>query len=206
MFDHALACLDYEAPWSGLVTALKFKGDPALARVLADLLAGRVRQRWARPPVQGTSAPRRAAWRLGAPTLVVPVPLSASRLRERGYNQAWLLARHAADRTGLPAWPDVLRRRKDTPRLMTLDADQRALHIRDAFELDPRHRHRVRGRHVAVVDDVLTTGATAHEIARLLWQEGAREVSVWVAARTPLPEPGDLCASAGPPGLGAAAS
>lgn len=187
-FDHALAGLDYAAPWSHLLATLKFDGDTGMAQVLGDLIAGQVHHRWIVGAVAGTRrGATRPQWRRGAPGLIVPVPLSATRLRERGYNQAWLLAARVAGRLHLPARPDVLRRRKDTPRLMALDADARALHIRDAFELHPVHRGRIVGRHVAVVDDVLTTGATADEIARLLWREGARTVSVWVAARTPLP-------------------
>lgn len=195
-FDHALAVLDYTEPWSGLIASLKFREDAAMAGVLARLMAPAVRARWQSPHGLLPATPRPQAgrhrqeiprWKRGAPSAIIPVPLSAPRLRERGYNQAWLLARHLGRQLGLPTWPDALVRRKDTPRLMTLDADERLRHIRRAFAVSPRHAPWLQGRHVAVVDDVLTTGATLGEIAQTLWLAGAREVSVWVVARTPAP-------------------
>ena len=191
-FDHATAVLDYAEPWSSLIASLKFQDDTAIADVLARLMAPALTQRWHMPgntPVGARDASRRRThWKRGSPSVIVPVPLSASRLRERGYNQAWLLARRLSANLGLPAWPDALVRHKDTPRLMTLDADERLRHIRHAFAISPRYLPLLQGRHVAVVDDVLTTGATLNEIATTLWQAGAREVSVWVAARTPAPQ------------------
>jgi ComF family protein len=192
-FDHASAVLDYAEPWSSLIASLKFQEDTAMADVLARLMAPALARRWhaiSHKPAAPRSGNRQARtqWKRGAPSVIVPVPLSATRLRERGYNQAWLLARRLAGQLGLPAWHDALVRRKDTPRLMTLDADERLRHIRHAFAISPRHLPWLQGRHVAVVDDVLTTGATLNEIANTLWQAGAREVSVWVAARTPAPQ------------------
>lgn len=202
-FDHATAVLDYCEPWSGLIASLKFREDTAMAGVLARLMAPALAKRWhvpstASPPsVQnGRRPPNRSSpsridkprWKRGAPSAIVPVPLSVSRLRERGYNQAGLLAGHLGRHLHLPVWHDALIRRKDTPRLMTLDADARLEHIRQAFAVSARHMPLLQGRHVAVVDDVLTTGATLNEVAHTLWQAGAREVSVWVAARTPAPQ------------------
>lgn len=184
-FDHALAALDYVAPWSGLIASLKFRQDPSLAGFLGSMLAQQVARRWA----SATSGPRatRPMLRRGAPTVVLPVPLSPGRLQERGYNQAWLLARAAARPWRLPLLADGLIRRRETARLMSLDADERSEQIRGAFSVNPRRHTQIAGRHVAVVDDVLTTGATLNEIASTLWLAGAREVSVWVVARTPPP-------------------
>ena len=192
-FDHACAVLDYAEPWSSLIASLKFQDDTAMADVLARLMAPALIRRWHVPggkpaSPRDTRRRQRALWKRGAPSVIVPVPLSAARLKERGYNQAWLLARQLSTHLGLPAWHDALVRRKDTPRLMTLDADERLRHIRHAFAISPRHMPQLQGRHVAVVDDVLTTGATLNEIATTLWQAGAREVSVWVVARTPAPQ------------------
>lgn len=202
-FDHATAVLDYCEPWSGLIASLKFREDTAMAGVLARLMLPALTRRWhvphatshtARP--QGRQPPGRAnspradapRWKRGAPSAIVPVPLSATRLQERGYNQAGLLAGQLGRCLRLPVWHDALIRRKDTPRLMTLDADARLEHIRQAFAVSVRHMPLLQGRHVAVVDDVLTTGATLNEVAHTLWQAGAREVSVWVVARTPPPQ------------------
>ena len=184
VFDHALAAMDYAEPWSGLVTALKFRQDTALADGLAGLVAAAVRQRW---QVEPRGAMRRT-WRAGAPTLLVPMPLSPQRWRERGYNQAALLARGLGQRLALPVHADGLQRTQHTERLMRLDADARASAIAQAFRVPTEHAAALRGRHVALVDDVLTTGATANAAAKALWEAGAREVSVWVVARTPLPE------------------
>lgn len=190
VFDHASTALDYAEPWAGLIASLKFQQDTAMANVLARLMTPSLQRRWqlattSKASPRNMRPARRAHWKPGAPSAIIPVPLAASRLRERGYNQAGLLARHLSRYLGLPLWPDALSRHRDTPRLMTLDADERLRHIRKAFAVSPRHEPWLQGRHVAVVDDVLTTGATLDEIARTLWLAGAREVSVWVAARTP---------------------
>jgi ComF family protein len=184
-FDHAVAALDYVAPWRQLIAALKFRKDPAIAQALGGLLLEQILKSWGlRTPGQSRTLLR---LRAGAPTLILPVPLSASRLCERGYNQAALLGRHIAETLELPMRTDILTRPRDTARLMSLDADERQRHISGAFNVPPELAALIRGRHVAVVDDVLTTGATLNEIARTLWSAGAREVSVWVVARTPAP-------------------
>jgi ComF family protein len=170
-FDRAVAAVDYATPWRDLIARFKFKGDAALSRPLSALLVARL---LAHPP---------KAW----PQVIVPAPLSAARLRERGYNQAWQLARRLSGQLGIPALPHALQRVKDTPRMMALQADDRRHHIRDAFEVRPQHRRALVGRHVAVVDDVLTTGATLNEITCTLQAAGVRSVSVWVVARTPSP-------------------
>lgn len=184
VFDHALVALDYAEPWASLVSALKFQQDTALASGLAGLMAHAARARW----LSATRPGSRPRWRPGAPTLLVPVPLSARRWRERGYNQSALLAQHLSDRLGLPSCPDALVRTQHTERLMRLDVDARAAAIAQAFAVPPAMARRVQGRHVALVDDVLTTGATANAAARALWEAGAREVSVWAVARTPTPQ------------------
>jgi ComF family protein len=188
-FDHALAAVDYELPWSPLVAALKFREDPALAKPLARLMAQSVKARWVVPPDDATGrAKAPLAWRRGAPSLIVPVPLSGQRLRERGYNQAWLLASQLGQQLQRPALADGLLKVRHTERLMSLDAHEREDHIRGAYAVNQAHRRLIENRHVAVVDDVLTTGATLNEVARTLWLAGASEVSVWVVARTPLPD------------------
>lgn len=200
VFDHALAAVDYELPWSPLVAALKFREDPALASPLAALMAQSIKARWALPlpPRAGRPEPRAMAWRRGAPALIVPVPLSTQRLQERGYNQAGLLAAHLGRQLRRPVQQEALLRVRHTDRLMRMDSDERGQHIRGAFAVDPAHRRLIENRHVAVVDDVLTTGATLNEVARTLWLAGASEVSVWVVARTPAPDAAPLKVHAAP--------
>lgn len=170
-FDRALAVVDYTSPWRELIARFKFQGDVALAKPLAALMAHQVR----------TLPPR------ARPQWIIPTPLSMPRLRERGYNQSWELARQVSRQTGIPTLPQALRRVKDTPRMMTLEADARQRQIRGAFEVQTRYRRALAGRRVALVDDVLTTGATVNEITRTLQAIGVRGVSVWVVARTPAP-------------------
>lgn len=168
-FDRAVAALDYVPPWTSLMADLKFHEASDLARPLASMLNDAVARR-----------PHRV-------DLVLPVPLSLPRLRERGYNQAWLIAREVARLRGLPARHDVLHRTRDTTRLMALSTEERQAQIRDAFEVLPGQAAAVRGRHIALVDDVMTTGATLDALSHTLREHGARSVSAWVVARTPAP-------------------
>jgi predicted amidophosphoribosyltransferase len=113
------------------------------------------------------------------------VPLARERLRERGYNQSWELARRLARSLALPARADALFRLRDTGHQLQLDRAARHANLRDAFVVSPRHAAWVRGAAVALVDDVLTTGATAHAATLALLAAGAADVRLWVVARTP---------------------
>ena len=170
-FDAAVAAVDYQFPWIGVIGAFKFGAGVDRANGLAALL----------------SAACRAAGATGV-DLVVPVPLAERRLAERGYNQAWELARRVARLLGLPARADLLQRWVDTAHLADLPRESRAEAVRGAFGVPAAAAHRLRGRHVALVDDVLTSGATAAEAARVLRHAGAAAVSVWALARTPRPD------------------
>ena len=115
--------------------------------------------------------------------VIVPVPLSDARLAARGYNQAWELARRVAAAVARPAVPEALTRFVDTPAQATLSRAERDRNLHGAFGVtDPAT---IVGRRVALVDDVLTTGATAAEASRALLQAGAAAVHLWVLARTP---------------------
>ncbi|WP_369931203.1 ComF family protein [Xanthomonas sp. NCPPB 2632] len=117
------------------------------------------------------------------PDLLLPMPLHRSRLRSRGYNQAMELARHLGRRLAIPVRHDVVQRVKRTRPQTDLDAAARAANIRGAFQV----RRVPSQRHVALVDDVMTTGATLGECARTLTDAGVARVDVWALARTPLP-------------------
>lgn len=185
-FDRAIAALDYLPPWSGLISRFKFQRASSLQAPFVGLMAEAIRQR-----------PHRV-------DLVLPVPLSPERLAERGYNQAWLLAKGLGQAMQRPATDAALVRTRSTPRLMTLGSEERLRAIQGAFQVKPAWAKRLRGRHVAMVDDVLTTGATLDEISRLLRQHGVAGVSAWVLARTPPPEPMLACAESGPASQGSA--
>ncbi|MGE5115638.1 MAG: ComF family protein [Betaproteobacteria bacterium] len=167
-FDRTIAAVSYDHPWDGLVAAFKFHAALDLAPVLAERIVQAVRAAGETPP-----------------DLVLPVPLGATRLRERGYNQAWELARRVARRQRRPADAALLARVRETPHQLALPRAARAANVRGAFLVEPRRAHELRGREVALVDDVLTTGATAGEIATVLRRAGAARVQLWVLARTP---------------------
>jgi len=170
-FDAAFARVDYAFPWDRLIPAFKFHAALDLAPIFAEGIVEACAERDAGP----------------APQWVVPVPLSEARLRERGYNQAWEVARRAARRLGCTADAGLLLRIRDTPHQLALPPGERAGNVRGAFAVEPRRLGDVRERTIAVVDDVMTTGSTLAEIARVLRQAGAARVEVWVVARTPPP-------------------
>jgi ComF family protein len=160
-FEASFAALDYAKPVDTLVRALKFGQRFGLAPLFAKQLAARLPANW-------------------QCDVVVPVPLSAQRLAMRGYNQSWLVLRHLPRAYGLQDWR-VLKRVRDTAPQMELPFDARRSNIRQAFAVAGD----VRGKHVAVVDDVMTTGHTLQEIARTLKKAGAAKVTNLVVARTP---------------------
>ena len=169
--DAALAAVDYLPPWDAVLSRFKFNAALDLAPALARrLLEAHRREPAARPP-----------------GLLLPMPLAVERLRERGYNQAWELARRLGAALGCPADARLLLRIRNTPHQTTLATSARAANVRGAFAIEPRRRAELRGRDVTLVDDVMTTGASANEAARVLLQAGAQRVQVWVVARTPRP-------------------
>ena len=173
-FECSVAAVDYAYPWDSLITRFKFHGALDLAPALAQCLADAVR----RGSVMSPSPP---------PSILLPVPLSGARLRERGFNQAWELARRLAPLLRCPADAHLLLRMRDTPHQLAFPPAQRAGNVRAAFAIEPRRSAELRGRSVAIIDDVMTTGATAAEVARVLLQAGAARVQVWAVARTPRP-------------------
>jgi ComF family protein len=168
--DSAIAAVDYGFPWDGLIAGFKFHQRLDLADALARLLGTALAQ----APAPATR-----------PSLIVPVPLAAERLRERGYNQAWEIARRVARWCRIEARPDVLLRVKNTAHQLGLSEAERAANLRGAFLVEPRQRARLQGQVVALVDDVATSGATADEAAKALKAAGAAQVQLWVVARTP---------------------
>jgi ComF family protein len=145
--------------------ALKFRGQRGLSAPLGALL---VEAMEGRLPA-------------GVPALLVPVPLHPRRERERGFNQASLLARRVGLAWGVPVGGDVLVRVVATPSQTELDAPARRANVRAAFRL--RRPELVAGRHVLLVDDILTTGATLSECALSLREGGAATVGAVTVAR-----------------------
>jgi ComF family protein len=122
-----------------------------------------------------------------APRLLVPVPLHTARLRERGFNQAFAIARYAGRSLGIAHARHLVRRVRDTPSQTGLGREARRGNVRDAFAVaGARARRRlVSAEHVALVDDVVTTGSTLEELRGVLLAAGVRQVDLWTAARAP---------------------
>jgi ComF family protein len=165
--------LRYEEPVAGLVRGLKFHADWRAARVLGAVLAA-----------------SRAASGVAPPQALLPLPLHPARLRERGYNQAQLLASAAARWLGVPVLPRALARVRATPPQTRLDAAARRANLREAFALaDAWREGATLPRHVALIDDVVTTGATLADAVRALRRCGVQTVEAWAVARAELATP-----------------
>ena len=118
------------------------------------------------------------------PDLLLPTPLHANRLRSRGFNQALEVSRVIAARLDLQLTTGLLLRHRPTLTQTGLTPRERRRNIRNAFTINPRRGTALRNRHVAIIDDVLTTGSTAAEMSRTLLREGVTRVDIWTIARS----------------------
>ena len=160
--------LRFEYPVDDMIRQLKYHGAIAQARVLGTLLAQAVRK---------CAAP--------LPNLLVPVPLHGARVRERGFNQAFALARYAGRMLEVPFARNLVRRVRDTPSQTALDLHERRRNVSGAFALGGARAQEslVAAGHVAVIDDVMTTGSTVEELRGVLLAAGVAQVDVWAVAR-----------------------
>jgi len=153
-------------PISTAIHLFKYRGNGAVSKALGRLLAGFALEWWDK---------RKRDY------ILVPVPLSPNRLRQRGFNQSLVLARHVAEAIGLPVDYMSLRRIKDTPPQSILKKEDRKKNVRNAFKVAGNS---LRGKKVILVDDVATTGTTLNECAKVLKRSGVKEVICLVFART----------------------
>lgn len=167
VWDAAWAPFRYAWPLDRLESRFKFGRDLAAGRVLSALWQTQLRP---------------GAWAM--PQLILPVPLHRGRLRQRGYNQALELARPLAKAFGIPVQQNVLQRIRATPAQTELDAVTRRRNLRGAFALRADF---ALPAHVTILDDVMTTGATLAECARVLRRAGVQRIDVWALARAPSP-------------------
>lgn len=156
--DRSVAAFAYAWPLDRLVHALKYGERLMLSRSLSGCLADRVEV---------------------VPDLLVPMPLFPGRLSMRGFNQSQELSRYLARTFRIPLHVDACHRVRDTPPQSTLGWKQRGQNVRKAFACSAD----LAGMHVAIVDDVMTSGASMHELAQVLRRAGAAEISAWVVAR-----------------------
>jgi ComF family protein len=163
-FDEATALLHYRAPADYLIQRLKFSGELAVAPLLADMLADKI-------------APRTTP----LPDLLIPVPLHRARLTERGFNQATELARRLGRRLAVPVDHRQCQRDRHTRPQSLTPTKLRRRNLRGAFSVIGELPA---AAHVAIVDDVMTTGHTANELTWVLRRAGVACVEVWVIARS----------------------
>lgn len=161
-FDLCISPFHYALPINQFVTRLKFHQQLYYAPILAELLIANIEQHTE-----------------GLPECIIPVPLHKNRLRQRGFNQALEIARPIARRYAIKLDPHCCRRIVSTPPQMGQSKKARQQNIRHAFQVTAGFNY----RHIAIVDDVMTTGQTVNELARVLRQHGARRIQVWCAAR-----------------------
>ncbi len=164
LFDRAFSAYRYAYPVNHLIRRLKYQRRLSCGRVLGMLVA------------RGLAASRRDPW----PEALLPVPLSRARFLARGCNQALEIGRCVERLVGVPMRSDLLERVRETREQVGLEAVERRRNVRGAFDL----RGSAPFAHVAIIDDVITTGSTAAEVARTLKREGVERVEVWAVART----------------------
>jgi len=193
-FDQCIAPLRYEFPISTLINRFKHQGRFCNSRVLADLLLDRLLL----PRLSASQPPQPKTTELGVeeqnsseqnlseisknPDLIVPVPLHWKRRFVRGFNQSQWLANYLGQQLNISVDNKLLTRTRNTPPQQQLKRKQRQKNLKGAFQVN----HTLNGQHIALIDDVVTTGSTASELARLLKKAGASRVDIWCLARTPL--------------------
>lgn len=169
-FDRTLVSCDYIAPVDSLVLGLKFGRNLRFAKIISEQLAPIVIQHLANISTNSH--------------IFCPVPLSRQRLITRGFNQSLEIAKHLKLPANIRLVPNLVWRLKDTLQQSSLHPDDRYHNVRGAFFANPEFRETIEGKHLIVIDDVITTGTTLNEMARVLKQAGAISVSNLVFART----------------------
>jgi len=162
-FDLARCPFLYDYPLDHLIRGLKYQGRTSHSRLLGQLFAREIREHIASAP----------------PQLLIPVPLAQRRFRRRGYNQAIELGRSLERELAIPLCPDVIARTRDTKEQAGLARAARRRNIKNAFAM----LRIPAATHVAIVDDVITTGSTVNEMARVLKRAGIARIEVWAMAR-----------------------
>jgi ComF family protein len=164
-FDKLFSLFAYEIPIPRLIMNLKFHGALAHAKLLGDLLVAKIKTDW--------------YLKQKLPDLIIPVPLHTLRLQERGFNQALEIARPVAKRLQIPINYQAIKRQKATKAQATLSGKERISNLAGAF-IGLKH---FSGEHIAVIDDVVTTGQTLDVFCQVLRAMGAGRIDVWCCAR-----------------------
>lgn len=170
-FSHSHIPFSYQYPLDGIIQGFKYRRHLASGQLLGRLLADYLEHCRQESP----------DWQ--APDLIIPTPMHWLRRWKRGFNQADMLAGVLARQLGIPLACKLVQRHKRAPSQQGLSRHQRQRNLRNAFAI--KHPERIAGKCIALVDDVVTTTATARELSRLLRKAGAADVQIWALARTP---------------------
>lgn len=160
-FDQTFSPFNYQHSIRFLIAQLKFNRQYKNARLLGYLLASHLRDT------------------AEIPELIIPVPLHKQRFRERGFNQSTEIAKTLSKQLNTPIDSKTCIRKRNTPHQIDLPAKKRHKNISNAFEVTQT----IKAKHVAIIDDVMTTGSTVNELARVLKKAGVSRVDIWVCAR-----------------------
>lgn len=163
-YDSTLAPFSYQDTIITLIARLKFNNNLSVGRVLGELMARHIK---ANTPAD-------------MPLLLLPVPLHPKRLRQRGYNQAIIIAEHLSKQLKIPLNRIACKKIRHTATQSRIDAKHRHANLDHAFEISPQNLP----THVAIIDDVMTTGATVNALSIALKHAGVAKISVWCCART----------------------
>jgi len=168
-FTLAITPLFYQEPVSRIITSFKHYRGLAQGHLLAQLLIEEIQDHYLDHD------------EIDLPEVIIPVPLHWRRFLWRGYNQSAELGKQIGKRLNLPCQSDLVKRLRATPSQQGLSREQRLRNLKGAFQVTQQ----LSGKRIALLDDVVTTGATTAEIARLLLKHGATEIHLWAIARTP---------------------
>lgn len=160
-FDKTMASFAYQPPVSKIITDLKFHGNLVNAKVMGYLLLQNLKPHYE-----------------SLPEIIIPVPLHKIRLKERGFNQALEIARLIAKLLNIPLYTDIIRI-NNTPPQTGMNAKERKRNIKNAYKITKP----IRCKHALIIDDVMTTGSTVNELAKLLKRNGVERVDVGCCAR-----------------------
>ncbi|WP_196140277.1 ComF family protein [Aliikangiella sp. G2MR2-5] len=163
-YDRCIAAFHYEPPVNHFIADFKYQGKLQFINLLASKLVSKIKQ----------SAKHEELM----PDALIPVPLYPSKLKHRGFNQALEIAKHLGSSLNIKVYSGVAHRVKDTRQQSELDAKTRVSNLKNAFVLQGELP-----MHCAIIDDVVTTGSTANELARTLKAAGVKGVELWSLAR-----------------------
>jgi ComF family protein len=167
LFNRTISVLRYQSPITQVIARLKFGKKLVYSELLAQLLCEKLSSTYQQIPF---------------PQAIIPIPLHARRLRERGYNQVIEIARSVSKTLKIPVLSTHCIKNRATLAQSTLVAKKRAKNIKNAFSI----KKPIDSQYVAILDDVVTTGSTVRELSAVLLRAGVKKIDVWCCARTSL--------------------